>query len=308
MKYLVILLADNSLSYCHYPSSSKGHKLIDLEMLKLAIKFGMKHNLMIQFIYPDGDLPEGYEKLIETIDSVKYKSIYKADVDDVGIAKSWPEDINNIRTNNVIIRRPIDELMHDIPAIDQSIRKFSRINIVISDIENIIGQVEIDYKQWIARLSGVVLNAYKEGFRTQINLITDRIMLKEPNHCNAGIDSVTVAPDGKFYICPAFYYSGMNNVGSVTGDWEIKNQQLLKLSNAPICKICDAYHCRRCLYLNKKLTHEVNTPSRQQCVVAHIEREASRILSESLKTNEILEGIEIPELQYYDPFIKIAKY
>lgn len=35
------------------------------------------------------------------------------------------------------------------------------------------------------------------------------------NNCNAGWESVTLAPDAKFYVCPAFY---LGNDGYAIGD------------------------------------------------------------------------------------------
>ena len=40
--------------------------------------------------------------------------------------------------------------------------------------------------------------------QVQFNLLTDRMMLKEMNNCNAGYESITLAPDGNLYICLSF--------------------------------------------------------------------------------------------------------
>ena len=53
----------------------------------------------------------------------------------------------------------------------------------------------------------------------------------------------------------------------------------------------------------EKLTLEVNTPSHEQCVVSHLERNMSRDLLEKIRnSNENLSGIEIPAIDYLDPF------
>ena len=306
MKYLVILLSDKSLSYCHYNNAYLGNGLIPLDILKNGIIFGMKQNLMIQFVYPDEALPKEYEDVIESIDSVKYKSISVAEREDVGISDNWPDRPCDVQTKNLIVRRSIEELlMDDMSIVESSIRHFSRINIVITDIEAVKGIMEIKYKQWITGLSTALIALYNDGVKCQINVLTDRILLDSAKHCNAGVESITLAPDGKFYICPAFYYSEMENAGTLGKGVVIKNRQLLKLENAPICKICDAYHCKRCVWLNKKLTQEINTPSKQQCVSALIEREGSRLIVESLRTGNMNMNIEIPVLDYEDPFEKL---
>jgi CXXX repeat peptide maturase len=131
------------------------------------------------------------------------------------------------------------------------------------------------------------------------------MMLTEMNNCNAGDTTITLAPNGKFYICPAFYYNDENdNVGNIENGLDIKNKQLYKLDHAPICRKCDAWQCRRCTWLNRKTTLEVNTPSHEQCVAAHLERNASRNLMLSLRSKGTFlpDKEEIKELTYLDPF------
>ena len=67
LQYLVILLDDSSTSFCHYDNKDE-HNLISIEDLREAIFFGMKENLMIQFVYPDYPLPKDYLDTIESID------------------------------------------------------------------------------------------------------------------------------------------------------------------------------------------------------------------------------------------------
>ena len=133
------------------------------------------------------------------------------------------------------------------------------------------------------------------------------------NNCNAGWESITLAPDGRFYVCPAFYLADDNedfgigkakfSVGDLESGLDIKNPQLYRLDHAPLCRKCDAYQCRRCVWLNRKTTFEVNTPSHEQCVVAHIERNASRDLLASIRTiGTFLPDKEIKEIDYLDPF------
>ena len=71
LQYLVILLDDTSVAYCHANNPLKERNLIPLDTLKKAILFGMKENLMIQYVYPDYELPEEYNEVIESIDHVK---------------------------------------------------------------------------------------------------------------------------------------------------------------------------------------------------------------------------------------------
>ena len=126
------------------------------------------------------------------------------------------------------------------------------------------------------------------------------------NNCNAGVDSITVAPNGNFYICPAFYLSNDRACGNSVDGVNIPNNHLYQIERAPICRECDAYHCRRCVKLNKQLTLEINTPGHQQCVMAHVERKVAKLLlNEIRKYGEYAPNVSIPDIDYNDPFYKI---
>ena len=68
LQYLVILLDDTSVSFCHYSNPIKERRLMPLDILKKGILWAMKENLMIQFVFPDYTLPNKYLDVIETID------------------------------------------------------------------------------------------------------------------------------------------------------------------------------------------------------------------------------------------------
>ena len=68
LQYLIIQLDDTSTSYCHYENGKRENRLISLDDLKSGIFFAMKENLMIQFVYPDYELPSEYKDVINSID------------------------------------------------------------------------------------------------------------------------------------------------------------------------------------------------------------------------------------------------
>jgi CXXX repeat peptide maturase len=149
-----------------------------------------------------------------------------------------------------------------------------------------------------------VKRQYTQGSYPQVNVLTDRILLDKMNNCNAGIENITLAPNGRFYICPAFYLENeLDFVGDLPNGLAINNKRHYQITYAPLCRICDAYQCKRCVWLNRKTTLEVNTPSHEQCVVAHLERNASRELLTDLQLSGIyFTEKEIKEIDYLDPF------
>ena len=300
-QYIVILLDDTSVSYCHADNPLTEKRLIPLEVLREAILFSMKQNLMIQFVYPEYELPKEYNDLIETIDHIKIGK-------DVLVYDSVP---TNVERKNVVLRLTIADFLAKQYDIALLLPKVTRLNISIKD------ELIEEYRAALEMLNSVLLNIYKGGNQPEINILTDRLRLNEMHNCEAGVENITLAPNGKFYLCPAFYYDEQMGVSTrmnhktkdasrSVGDLEvginIPNKQLLELERAPLCRICDAYHCNRCIWLNQKLTWDNNTPSRQQCVMAHIERNASRNLSNKLKDAGFALENEIKEINYLDPF------
>ena len=306
LQYLVILLDDTSVAYCHADNPLKERNLMPIETLKKAILFGMKQNLMIQYVYPEYELPAEYDETIESIDNLKIGR-------DVKVTNEVPTAVD---CDNIVLRIKIKDLIakqYDIAALLPSVK---RMNICLTDIETFKDEQIDEYTKALNTLGAVLTSLYKEQKHPQLNILTDRLTLKEMHNCEAGIGNITVAPNGKFYLCPAFYYdekTGVSNkmnhktkdasrsVGDLENGLCIPNKQLLELDHAPLCRNCDAYHCNRCIWLNQKLTWDNNTPSHQQCVIAHLERNAARDISAKLsKAGYNLP--EIKEINYIDPF------
>ena len=308
LQYLVILLDDTSVAYCHADNPLKERNIMPIETLRKAILFGMKQNLMIQYVYPDYELPEEYNEVIESIDHLKIGR-------DVKVLNEVPTKLEG---DNIVIRLRIADFIskqYDIAAL---LPQAKRLNICLTDIESFKDEQQGEYEKALNTLNSVLLNLYKEQKQPQLNILTDRLQLTEMHNCEAGIGNITVAPNGKFYLCPAFYYdermrisNRMNHVtkdatrsvGDLDNGLNIPNKQLLQLDHAPLCRICDAYHCNRCIWLNQKLTWDNNTPSHQQCVISHLERNATRqSLADIRKIGEFLPEQEIKEIDYLDPF------
>lgn len=312
IQYIVILLDETSVSFCHYTNKKKENKLIPLQTLKEGIRFAMKENLNIQFVYPDYELPTEYQEEIDSIDHT--------DIRPANVAVNCFNDTNAyVMVFDSLADAEGYDFKKDVPylvrtdkrclfrgehIIAEILNVATRLNIVITDIETF---TEVDftaYKSFLQNISGYIKQLYTMGKTPQLNLLTDRMMLNEMNNCGAGDTTVTLAPNGKFYICPAFYLCNDGEaIGDVKKGLEIKNKHLFQLSHAPLCRKCDAYQCRRCVWLNRKTTLEVNTPSHEQCVVAHLERNASRLLLASIRgVGTFLPGKEICDIDYLDPF------
>lgn len=315
LKYLVIQLCDTAPSFCHYYNPNSKKNLISLEDLKAGILFGLKENLNIQLVYPDEKLSEEYKEAINTIDHIDIVSFWNKDEEllnsaEIIVIDSW-EDVNVHfkKDKTYILRTSKDNFFKNYKKLIEELPKVERINVVLTDIPEFKDNDFEKYKQILTDISESLAIDYIEGKSPQTNILTDRMVLKNMNNCNAGDEVITLAPNGKFYICPAFYLYEKSSEGDLKAGLNIRNPQLFKLSHAPICRKCDAYQCKRCVWLNEMLTLEVNTPSREQCVISHLERNESRRLLAKIREHGIfMPEIEIKEIDYLDPFEIVTQW
>lgn len=298
LKYLIINLSDNSSSFCYYNSSSNC-RLISIQNLRKGFVYAMKRNLAVQLIYPTFPLPSEYDSLVSQYDNIKIKPIKNKNDADVLILNHWEETSLLVGCEeNVIIRSSVIDFFTHYKLMERV--KAKNIHLVFTDIENF---TEEDIEKYKEILMSMMSRCIQKN--VQIRTITDRMILDDMNNCNAGIESITLAPNGKFYICPAFYYEDeKNNIGDLENDINIPNRQLYAIEYSPLCRICDAYQCKRCVWLNHKLTLEVNIPSWQQCVISHIERNVAKAMLLEIRKNNpnYLGNKEIREINYLDPF------
>lgn len=306
LTYLVIILDDTSVSYCHYSPRKTEHKLIGLDDLKEGIKFAMKENLNIQFVYPSYFLPKEYREVIETIDHTKIGPISCGEELDVVVIDDL--SLNDAKYKNCLWRCSINELTRKQTEVIDVLSKVQRFNIVLTDILAWKEDAFVSYNSFLDKLVDAVVEQFSRGNPIQVNVLTDRLMIEEMNNCNAGDTSITLASDGRFYVCPGYF--GKQSVGSLEEGLSISNQQLFRLDHAPICRKCDAFQCKRCVWMNEMSTLECNTPSHEQCVVAHLERRASCKLSKLLQLRgvSVENSYPIEEINYLDPFNILNKW
>lgn len=307
LKYAIILLDRTATSFCYADNPYKDNGLISLVLLKNAIVWCMKENLRIQFVYPDYELPKEYISIINSIDHADIKHIQNADVT---VFNGWNElHFAEINASSIVIRLTRKKLFNSQKDFLRLFDYTGHISIVITDIENFSDFDFSAYQDFLSSISGTIEDNTLREEMPQISLLTDRLFLSTMNNCNAGDESITIGPNGNFYVCPSFFFDNENDcVGNLKDGLNIKNGHLYKLQFAPICKTCDAFHCRRCVWLNRNSTLEVNTPSHEQCVISHLERNASQDLLYNIRNHgDFLSGTEIKEIDYLDPFDKLTR-
>lgn len=273
----------------------------------------MMENLSIQFVYPEENIPDELRQIINSIDHINIVPEGCADNNllneaDIVVSDNLNPDAK-IKDKIYVVRLKLSELVRSSDNLKNLLKQSVKVNAVITDIEDFTKESMDLYRSFLNEMSDFIVSETMKSRHVQFNLISDRMILSQMNNCNAGYESVAVSCDGSLYPCPAFIGNEQFRCGDITIGLDAPNLRLFRISNAPICKACDAFQCKRCVWLNQSLTHEVNTPGWQQCVIAHLERNASQKTLESIR--KFIPGyqteIDIPEIDYIDPFTKVEK-
>ena len=163
LQYLIILLDDISTSYCHFDKKNQTKQLISLENLKAAIFYGMKENLMIQFVYPDYELPKEYKDVIDSIDHNDIVSSLCEDKNlvenaDIIIVHDWTGIIYSKFNKDKIytLRTSKDDLFDRYKSLSSIIKSSRRLNIVITDVENFTESDFLKYKEVLNYLNSIL--------------------------------------------------------------------------------------------------------------------------------------------------------
>jgi radical SAM peptide maturase (CXXX-repeat target family)/CXXX repeat peptide maturase len=307
IKYLQIITSDKITSHCNYRNWKGSDTKMSNEIIEKSIDFTQKNGYVPVLL--------GEKKRITHIDH-KIETIVIANVNSERV-----DTDNNIYVFDNIVDSSSMDIENSILLINKEnisnifmlaqnlINKSSRINLILESTDT---WTENDLKLYDAQLDkliDLVIQTYESNNPIEINVLTDIMELSSIDDCGAGITSFAVAPNGKIYYCPAFYFDDPeSSIGSLDEGINIKNSYLLDVKGAPICSACDAFHCNRCKFLNKKQTNEINTPSKMQCIISHTERNKARILQIKLKNSGVKDfKNNISEIDYLDPLEKILK-
>ncbi len=320
MRSLIALLDGGAPSFCCYevevdPQAPR----MSLEVFRAVLSFAEARELALQVLAGADGVPREVRELLAGRRAVCYvpataerAAVSADDVVIFDLATADPTCLEPGRQLIAILRVAAGELGGWPDVWAELATRVQRVVVVLRGVDRFT-EADIErHADALRRASSVLEEQLLAGRGWELNLLTDRMVLTEPTECGAGIEHLTVAPDGRFFICPGFaadslIAAGATAVGQLPDEPALANRQLLTRQRAPICALCDAYHCRRCVYLNQRATLELNTPSWQACRVAHLEREASRRLLDKLQQRGQLTGVPaIGELSYDDPLEQIT--
>lgn len=310
--HLYFILSDQSVRHCNYHPEPKGengeYRKMSLDTLKRGLAFAQYNFYTPVLLLPPTGLSLEEKAALQ---GINYVQIFNAG-QPINTGDNLPvyDNAVNPTTGNlcILIVKPVQ-----IPELSSllitCLQNHPRVNLILEDAHTLTNENLAIYESELLKVATYMVEQYSQGQIVDVNVISDRILFDHMNNCNAGLDSFALAPDGNFYICPAFYFKEEAvTVGSLEQGIAFNYAEFLTLAKSPICSKCDAYHCRRCVHDNLLRTGEFLIPGQNQCVISHIERKVSHKMVEMLRNQGIVceeARCNIPELDYYDPLDKI---
>lgn len=310
LKSLFILTSSGLPSFCYYNSTTSDNHLITPELLEGIFEWCKNEKLTPYLVFNRKLLSVKYRRILE---SFKHNKICFSAKDLTGVndilvlsgedfKRTKPDkEFKLSKVSNLVLRLHKSDLKNLKSIFFSLWGKFDRLNLILPDLDS-YSQEDMDhYKNMIGEIEEFLSDPDISTF-PEISFITDRIFLTDMRNCNAGTDHITVTSKGDLFICPGFSADPLSKIGSYSElpQLNIPNERLLELKYAPICSVCDCFHCKRCHWLNYKGTLEINTPTYQQCFSSHLEREASRKLMVSNENFPLNNSLAVA-LPYYDP-------
>lgn len=302
-KFLQIILDENMKSTCLYTiSDKKSNKLkMSRELFEKAIKFADDNDYEVVLL--------GDNTIKKDFNSYYYKivSSESKEIDDRSLVvydNCVNEEDNGFSTSILLINK---ENIDKIPVFLEKLSKNkTRINIILQDVNQWQEEDMSNYNKQLDKIVNMVSAIREDGGDVEINTITDPLSRKEHCGCDAGESTITLAPDGNLYICPAFYFDQIDKpIGNIEdGINKEFSTMKLNMSDSALCKECDAYQCKQCKYLNKKYTGEYKISPKNQCIVSNLEKNKS----EKLKINQQeWKDINIKDIANIDPLVKFER-
>ena len=285
-KNLYFIMDDNCVEYCNYKSVAE-ENIMPEEIIKKGFKFA-EENFFTPIILQSKD-----SKNIKNLSDYSYYEGYEIYSENNEFAKNnqkkfrvfTPENLDNETKelgDTCVLNVEAVDIRNLSKYINKLLPKYNRINLNIK-YDNRDFDVKA-YEEELFKISDVLSTYIIQGKYKSVNRITDDFSNSEMDNCNAGEKNFALAPNGKIYPCPKFYFEDKDSyVGDLDNGINVPDEKIFNLDKAPICQECDMYHCDRCVYLNKKFTYEYNTPAHIECAISIAEKKATYRLYKLVK-------------------------
>ncbi len=267
-KSLFFIMSDDITPHCMYESRRDSDVRMSKEVFDAGIRYAHENHMIPVFLGDPGDLlsPKETRKLhVQMTGDGTYTP--KSEVEIVVPlfdAKSLEAE-GGCASCVLLVNR------ETLPFLFQQLQELAtkgicrRVNIIKQDL--------LDWNDTDFSLYQEILDRVDREIRShdtmRLNVMPH---LEERNNCTAGTFEFALAPNGRFYICPAYYFEDSEDyVGDLQTGIRVVESELFSIEKAKKCLKCRVNHCQRCSFLNKKATHMVNVPAENQCKAGEME-------------------------------------
>jgi len=286
LRYLHLITRNDAPTHCSYSNLSNDSQRMPKDILQKGLNFCHDQEVVPVFL---GGIPTDVDmkkKIYFEIDSIN------ASFKNPRTGISVINDNKEIKEENIVT--PVVSYIITTESIqglgervNRLLQKARRLNLFISDIEKWTENNLHMYEQELTVICNGIVNMYSKGkYGCQVNVLTDRLYASDKcdNDCGSGVSSISLAPNGKFYVCPAFYFNAPDKpIGDLATGVKLTDRQKYTREKAAMCVKCKSSVCNRCLYSNKQICGEYNVPADIQCKINYAETNMSKKLYDDLE-------------------------
>lgn len=258
-KTLMIYYNPSIASFCQYQKSQRPREKMSDAILNDALNFAKKHDMATIFLGYNEEHNE-YCQIVENVDQCRASDIL---IHSTKIQKNFNNHIHIITINKKNISVCADWVKE---IISTSIRPL-RINISTPDLELWTKDTLLEYQHQLA----IIAKQVKPDRNIQINVLT-AYEAGISQECKCGVDNITIAPNGKIYLCPGFFEKDESLfIGDLTSSLDDILSVYLNADNSVTCKNCNKFSCNKCILTNKFCTNEYLVAADVNCKKSKIE-------------------------------------
>lgn len=283
-KYLIIYTSDFAPSHCFYNNEkseeSSVNNYMDEKVLQHSVKFAQS-NTMFPVVIGNSPMFEG-ENFFYVNDyfPVNYKNKNKMlIVNESNLKDKFSTDVCILRTT----KKMLPNLSKHVKSIFEN-KKSIRVNILLTEIKDLSENDKLIYKNQLDDLVDFIFNNLDKNY--SINIFDDLSSVENINNCDCGIDTFSVMPNGKLYLCPGMYFFDKSlSIGNIQDGFNISSKTLEIFKEK-----------FRCIYINKTLTGEYNVEPDCVIDVELIEKAARQKLKTLIDTQKQYEEASVMNL------------
>lgn len=272
-KYMYFILSNDIAPHCMYTPTGDMSKRMSQSTFELGMKYVYENHFIPVYLgNPEPYLSEREKnKFFIRIDDVASLEREHSNIDIAVVVPVYNRSNYHVKTAYgdaciISIKKSELESLADMTRELSSI--YRRVNILKADVAGWDEIAVAKYAEEVKRIKSAVDCG---EVTSSINIFSHPGDSATIDRCGAGTTEITFAPDGDFYICPAYYFKGATSIGAPEKGIHIPDAEIYSISKAPACSNCGLANCPRCVGVNESLSLSPNIPAEIICMLSKIE-------------------------------------